>query len=162
MIQLEWENNQDKIAWDEEFVVIAKKCIEQTLKFEEFEFDAEVNLLFVDNTQIRTLNHDTRNIDKATDVLSFPMLEQDEDGSLIIYDEDFIEDRVLLGDIVISLEKAIEQAEEYGHSLHRELGFLVVHSVLHLLGYDHEKGHEEEQEMFTKQEKILNDLGFIR
>ena len=89
------------------------------------------------------------------------MLEQDDEG-VIIYDEDFIEGKVFLGDIVISLEKAVAQAEEYGHSVEREIGFLAVHSLLHLLGYDHELGQAEEQEMFEKQEMILNSLGLVR
>ncbi|MBQ4515299.1 MAG: rRNA maturation RNase YbeY, partial [Clostridia bacterium] len=92
---------------------------------------------------------------------SFPMLEQ-EDGGIVIYDEDFINGRVLLGDIVISLERAEEQAKEYGHSFSREIGFLAVHSVLHLLGYDHELGEAEEKEMFSKQEEILKNIGLTR
>ena len=94
--------------------------------------------------------------------MSFPLLEQEEDGTLIIYDEDIVDDKVLLGDIVISAERAKEQSEEYGHSLVREMCFLAVHSVLHLLGYDHERSAEEEKLQFEKQEEILNLLGITR
>jgi probable rRNA maturation factor len=162
MIDLVWENCQSRAAWNGEFVLLAQKCIEKTLQTEGFEFDAEVGLLFVDNGQIREINRDQRRTDRVTDVLSFPLLEQEAGGSLIVYDEDFVEDKVLLGDIVISLERAYRQAEEFGHSINRELGFLVVHSALHLLGYDHEKGEREEREMFLKQENILRELDLIR
>jgi len=104
-----------------------------------------VSITFTDNESIRELNREYRDIDRATDVLSFPM---DDEG-----------DDVVLGDIVISLERAKEQAIEYGHSLEREISFLCVHSTLHLLGYDHETGEEDEKEMFMKQEEILKILG---
>lgn len=106
----------------------------------------------MDNDAIRTLNREQRQIDRVTDVLSFPM-----------FDEDFDDDEyAILGDIVLSAERAKEQAEEYGHSFQRELAFLTVHSVLHLLGYDHELGKAEESEMFQKQEQILKGMGLTR
>lgn len=160
-LNLVWENSQDKLDVTDETIHLIEKCLVKALEFEEFEYDTEINLLFIDNDGIKEINREYRNIDRATDVLSFPMLEE-EDGSLVIYDEDFIDDCVLLGDIVISLERAGEQAEEYGHSIEREIGFLAVHSVLHLLGYDHERGEEEEREMFSKQEKILSLIGLTR
>jgi probable rRNA maturation factor len=95
-------------------------------------------------------------VDRPTDVLSFPLWEPDEEW---VIDEE--EERVALGDIVISLPKAKEQAEAYGHSLNREVGFLAVHGFLHLLGYDHET-KEEEKEMFAKQEEILSLVGLHR
>ncbi|MBQ3554468.1 MAG: rRNA maturation RNase YbeY [Clostridia bacterium] len=160
-INLVWNNEQNKVSVGDKEISLITDCLSAALSAEQFEYEAEISLLFTDNEGIREINRIQRKIDKPTDVLSFPMLEQDEEG-VIIYDEDFIEGRVFLGDIVISLEKAVVQAEEYGHSLEREIGFLAVHSLLHLLGYDHELGQAEEQEMFEKQEMILNSLGLVR
>ena len=137
------------------------RCVEQTLLMEEFPLDAEVSFRVTDNEGIRSLNNRERGIDKETDVLSFPMLEV-EDGVLIVEDSDILDDCVFLGDIVISLPKAKEQAEAYGHSFMREMGFLTVHSMLHLLGYDHELGEAEEKEMFAKQEEVLEALSLTR
>lgn len=141
-------NEQEKIPYSEVFEKIIKENVEKTLEFESFEKDAEVSVTFTDNERIKELNSEYRNIDRETDVLSFPMDENGEDG--------------VLGDIVISLEKAKQQSEEYGHSLEREVAFLCVHSVLHLLGYDHETSEEDEKEMFGKQEKILELTGYTR
>ena len=110
-------------------------------------------MTIVDNDRIRELNREYRNIDRATDVLSFPLNERSEILSGTADAE--------LGDIVISMEKAISQAGEYGHSVDRELAFLAVHSTLHLLGYDHES-EDEEKDMFARQEKILADMGLSR
>lgn len=162
MINLIWENHQDKIDVKDEHISIIKKCIEETLKYEEIEFDAEISLTITDNDEIKEINKETRNIDRATDVLSFPLLEQDEDGTLVIYDEDFTDNFLLLGDIVLSFERADKQAKEYGHSFLREIGFLTVHSTLHLLGYDHETSEEDEKIMFLKQETILENIGLLR
>ncbi len=145
----------------QELKALLTSCCEETLRMEEFPYDAEVSLSITDNHGIRILNHEQRGIDKETDVLSFPMLEV-EDGVLIIDDSDLQGDCVFLGDIVISLEKAQAQAEEYGHSLEREMGFLAVHSMLHLLGYDHELGPQEEAEMFQKQEDVLRTMNLER
>lgn len=153
--------NDEAGALEEDKKVLFTRAIEKTLEFEEFPFDAEVSLSITDNEGIRVLNRENRNIDRPTDVLSFPMLAV-EDGVLIIEDEDIMDDTVFLGDIVISMEKATEQATSYGHSLNRELGFLTVHSMLHLLGYDHEEGEREESEMFKKQEEILASLELYR
>ncbi len=160
-LNLVWENCQELVPIGKTEIETIEKCIYAALVEEEFSFDAEVNLMLVDNEEICRINREQRNIDRATDVLSFPMLEQ-ENGETVIYDEDFVEGRVLLGDIVISAERAMEQAEEYGHSFQREIGFLAVHSVLHLLGYDHETSEEEEKEMFDKQERILCSVGLTR
>jgi probable rRNA maturation factor len=116
----------------------------------------EVSVTIVDNERIHQLNKEYRDVDRPTDVLSFPLWEPDEEW---VIDEE--EERVALGDIVISLPKAKEQAEAYGHSLNREVGFLAVHGFLHLLGYDHET-KEEEKEMFAKQEEILSLVGLHR
>lgn len=141
-------NEQEKTDFLPEYEDLIKKAVEGTLEYEGVESNCEVSVTFTDNENIRELNREYRNIDRATDVLSFPM---DEEG-----------DEVVLGDIVISLARAKEQAEEYGHSLEREISFLCVHSVLHLLGYDHETGEEDEKEMFGKQEEILNKIGQTR
>lgn len=119
--------------------------------------DAEVSVTFVDDLEIQELNKNYRGKDQATDVLSFPMYEAEE-TQIIVDDE---EEDLMLGDIIISVPSAREQALEYGHSFERELGFLMVHGFLHLLGYDHES-EEMEKEMFTKQEDILNKYGLVR
>jgi len=162
MIQFLMENAQEKEEITEEIKSTVLKCIEKTMEYENCDFDAEVSVTFVDNEEIREINRQERNIDKATDVLSFPMLEFDENGDIINSDFDFDEDFVMLGDIVISAEKAREQAEEYGHSFIREVAFLTVHSMLHLLGYDHINNEDEEKVMFKKQDEILNLLNITR
>ena len=115
------------------------------------------NVTFTDNDGIREINKEYRDIDKETDVLSFPMTDEGEEFT--VNPETGCK---MLGDIVISVEKALAQAEEYGHGFKREIAFLTVHSMLHLLGYDHEKSEEEEKEMFGKQEIVLEALGLGR
>jgi probable rRNA maturation factor len=114
-----------------------------------------VSLSFVDNEQIQTINRDHRGIDKPTDVLSFAQLEGEELGTLPPGEP------LPLGDIVISLQRCVEQAADYGHSFDRELGFLMVHGMLHLLGHDHQTP-EAEAEMMAKTEAILSELGLTR
>ncbi len=162
MLTLVWENEQKEIEISDDLIKSITQSIERTLETEDFTDDAEIGLTFVDDESIRELNNATRGKDSATDVLSFPLLEQEDDGTLIIYDEDIIDGRVLLGDIVISAQRAVLQAEEYGHSLVREMCFLAVHSTLHLLGYDHERSEEEEKMQFEKQEEILTSLNITR
>ncbi len=159
MINLVLNEEAEKLAPD--LLDTVRRCIEQTLIKEEFPFDAEISFSVTDNEGIRALNKEQRGIDRETDVLSFPMLAV-EDGVLIVEDSDIYDNCVFLGDIVISLPKAKEQAEAYGHSFLREMGFLTVHSMLHLLGYDHELGEAEEQEMFAKQEEVLSALSLVR
>ena len=155
-------NQQDKFKVTNEIKALIKKCALATLKYMEFRTDVEISVVLTDNDEIRTLNNMHRSIDRATDVLSFPMFEYDENGEII---EDYAEFNemgdILLGDIVISLERADEQAKEYGHSFEREVGFLTVHSMLHLLGYDH-MTPEDEEEMFGYQTEILNEIGLVR
>ena len=154
--------NEQAESLDEALLSLLTTCMENTLLMEEFPYNAEVSLSITDDAGIHELNREQRGIDRATDVLSFPMLEV-EDGVLMIDDNDMIdEETVFLGDIVISMERAIEQAAAYGHSKERELGFLAVHSMLHLLGYDHELGEQEEAEMFEKQEAVLEKTGLFR
>ena len=119
-------------------------------------------MTLTDNAAIQALNLEQRGIDAPTDVLSFPMLEFDENGNCLDNAFDFDGDFVVLGDIVISCERALAQAEEYGHSFRREIAFLTVHSLLHLLGYDHVDNPEGERQMRTKQNEILNKLGVTR
>ena len=132
------------------------------MEYENCDFDAQVSVTICNNEEIREINREQRDIDKATDVLSFPMLFFDENGDVIDSDFDMDGDLVILGDIVISAEQAQKQAEEYGHSFKREMAFLTVHSMLHLLGYDHVTSEEDEKIMFAKQDEILNLLGILR
>ena len=127
------------------------EVIKYTLKCENA-IDAELVVIIVDNEYIHKINKEYRGVDRPTDVISFA-LEDEPDIKL---------DHRILGDIYISIDKAREQANEYGHSLKRELCFLTVHGVLHLLGYDHMKSKKDEEVMFGKQDKILNDLGIER
>lgn len=123
------------------------------LKIEDFVNDAEINVMLVDDNEIKTLNSQFRNIDRSTDVLSFPLGENGE------YDINPENDCAMLGDVVISVEHAVKQAEEFGHSIEREIAYLTVHSVLHLLGYDHIDEAEEKKIMRKKEEQALKLLG---
>ena len=136
--------------------LLIKRCCNAVLAYEKVEFPAEISVSFTDDEGIRQLNGSYRNKDSATDVLSFPM---GEDG---VYDKNEETGNYLLGDIVISMERAVEQAHLYGHSLERELGFLTVHSMFHLLGYDHEAGGLEARVMHEKEEAVLSELGLSR
>lgn len=141
---------------------LIKQAAEATLSYMRFRTDVEISVLLTDNAEIRTLNALHRNIDRATDVLSFPMFVYDEEGQIVEEYADYNQTGELcLGDIVISMERAAQQAEEYGHSFEREVGFLTVHSMLHLLGYDHETP-EDEEEMFGYQREILDEMGLTR
>lgn len=148
-------DNNTNYNIDENTFNLINKCIEETLKTENFTNNVEISLSIVDNEEIKKLNSIHRNIDKETDVLSFPML--DEFNNI----ENNILHPILLGDIIISIDKAMTQAKDYGHSLERELCFLTVHSMLHLLGYDH-MDKDEEKIMFEKQDIILNNLNIRR
>lgn len=145
---------------------LAKKVIEAAIEYEGCPYETEVNLLLTMNEEIHQMNYEFRGIDRPTDVLSFPMVEYDEAGEF-----DFLEDayecfnpetgELVLGDIVISKEKVISQAEEYGHSIEREYAFLIAHSMLHLFGYDHME-EEERVIMEQKQKEILDQLEIFR
>lgn len=163
MAELITENEQNKIKITDDIKSLLQKVCDETLKYEECDFDAQISITFTDNDGIQKINAEFRNIDRPTDVLSFPMLEFDGDGQIIDNEFEYDEDgRIMLGDIVISLEKAKSQAEEYGHSFEREIAFLCTHSMLHLLGYDHVNSEDEEKIMFSKQEEILNRLNIKR
>ncbi|MDE7399279.1 MAG: rRNA maturation RNase YbeY [Oscillospiraceae bacterium] len=154
-IYIDYTNEQDKLAPLEDFERLIEQCTAAALEEEGIEDDAEVSVTLVDNARIREMNAEFREIDRETDVLSFPL--GDDEGFEVNPDTDAI----LLGDIVISLEKARSQAEEYGHSYEREVAFLLTHSLFHLLGYDH-MTPDGEQEMFAKQEAVLHKLGITR
>lgn len=139
----------DQISYQTEWAI--RRAIFETLRHEDFSFNAEISVTVCDNEYIHALNLKYRQIDRPTDVLSFPMIEVDEG---IPHDSS----SVLLGDIVISQERANEQAGEIGHSLIREIQFLCVHSVLHLLGYDHEVSPEADEEMCRVQREIMDKI----
>lgn len=159
MVEIILENEQTEESIDGLYELIETVC-KKTLEYERCDFDAQISVTLVDNTRIREINRKQRGIDSATDVLSFPMLEFDEDVAEadFEYDGDF----VVLGDIVLSLERAREQSREYNHSMRREIAFLTTHSMLHLLGYDHVDSEEDEERMFRRQDEILNELNITR
>ena len=155
-------NEQKLYKVTKEIRDLVRSAVKASLDYMDFPQNSEISVMFVDNAAIKELNHMHRSIDRATDVLSFPMFEYDEDGEIIEEDMDFNPSgEMILGDIVISLERAHEQAEEYGHSFEREIGFLTVHSMLHLFGYDH-MCPEDEEEMFEYQTDILNSINLTR
>lgn len=149
-------NDQKKVKIPKGMRLLIRRCCTAVLVMEEFPQDAEVSVSIVDNERIHELNKQYRNIDSETDVLSFPL------GENGVYDINYDTNEAELGDIVISLEKAEEQAKRYGHSLEREVGYLTVHSMLHLLGYDHELGGIELVRMREKEEIVLTELGLRR
>lgn len=163
-INIEYETDK-KLSVDYEKII--NDIIPAALDFEQCPYEAEVNVILTDNAAIREINRDYRQIDKPTDVLSFPMIEfnQESDFSHV---EDSVEDffdpetgELILGDIIISVEKVAEQAEKYGHSMERELAFLIAHSMLHLCGYDH-MDEAEREIMEQKQREILAGEGYSR
>lgn len=149
-------NEQEKITPPENLEELIESLTAAALEEEGIDDTAEVSVTLVDNSQIKELNKEHRKIDRETDVLSFP-LGDDENGYEINPDTNAI----MLGDIVVSLEQADIQAKEYGHSFKREVAFLIAHSLFHLLGYDH-MTPDEEKEMSEKQERILLKLGITR
>ncbi len=135
---------------------LIRRAVAETLSAEEFTRNCEVSVTLVTGERIRELNKEYRDRDAVTDVLSFPMYTRDE----LFSESD--DERIPIGDIVICVPRAKEQAEAYGHPLEREIAFLTVHSVLHLLGYDHEISPEAEKEMFMRQEEVLAIMGLTR
>lgn len=152
-LRVYFENLQDKETLRYSLKMLIRRAIEATLAYEEIDDDCEVSVTLCDNEKIREMNKVYRNIDRETDVLSFPLF--DDDGMNAHVEEL----DCMLGDIVLSLEKARAQAEEFGHSFEREVAFLSVHSMLHLLGYDHETGEADEQDMRRRQSEIVDKLG---
>lgn len=145
-------NNQKAVKIPTGLRMLIRRCCHAVLELEKFSEPAEISVTFSDNEQIRSINSQYRGIDSATDVLSFPMGENGE------YDTNLETGAKILGDVVISMEKAVEQADAYGHSLQREVGYLTAHSVLHLLGYDHEDNLERVR-MREKEEFVMDELG---
>ncbi|MBE6819639.1 MAG: rRNA maturation RNase YbeY [Ruminococcaceae bacterium] len=149
-------NEQNEMRIPTGVRLLVRRCCTAVLVQEEFEGAAEVSVTFVDDDTIHQLNKQYRNIDRATDVLSFPL------GENGVYDINNDTGAKLLGDIVISIPHAVDQADRYGHTLQREIGFLTVHSMLHLLGYDHVNGGMESVRMREKEETVLTKLGLKR
>ncbi|GAB6169646.1 rRNA maturation RNase YbeY [Clostridium carnis] len=162
------DNRQEKLEVKEEFINSLTEVCTFTLNEEKVNLPYQISLLFVDNDEIKEINKETRGIDKETDVLSFPMLDFEE-GKVFKdtylgyeFDETYMDgDELVLGDMVLSLEKALEQSKEYNHSYEREVSYLVVHSILHLLGYDHME-EDEKKIMRKREEEILNKLDIRR
>ncbi|HEX2926920.1 MAG TPA: rRNA maturation RNase YbeY [Ruminiclostridium sp.] len=156
------ENEQDKVIIDSKIESIIEKTIRLCMKSEQLDKDYDVSVLIIDDEEIRSINKEHRDIDKSTDVLSFPMVDFKE-GQLISDEGDYDLEmgELLLGDIIISAETAKRQADAYGHSFEREMAFLTAHSCFHLLGYDHME-EAEEKIMFKKQEDILKKIGLPR
>ena len=150
-------DNRTDWVLDDEFERLFNDVVLESLRVEDCDTQCEGSISIVDNSEIKNINKQFRHIDKETDVLSFPQLTFEE-GEVADVNEN---DEIILGDIIISIEKAISQAEEYGHGLRREIAFLTAHSMLHLMGYDHMEP-EERDIMFEKQEKILGNLGITR
>lgn len=146
-------DNYKKEKVSSETKALVKKACWAVLHEENFNDNAEIELTFVDDEQIRELNKEYRNIDKSTDVLSFPL------GENGIYDKNPENGFYMLGDIVISVDHAEKQADLYGHGIEREIAFLTVHSMLHLLGYDHVDGGEQQRIMRQKEETVLEKMG---
>lgn len=146
-------NRQKQVKIPTGLRMLIRRCCHAVLQLEGFPDSAEISVSFVDNEQIREMNRQYRDKDSSTDVLSFPM---GENGH---YDENHETGAKILGDIVISVPKAVEQAETYGHSLEREVGYLTAHSMLHLLGYHHENGGLDRVRMREKEETVMQELG---
>ena len=149
-------NEQKEVKIPTGVRLLVRRCCNAVLLYEDFKEPAEVSVTFVDDERIHSLNKEYRDVDSRTDVLSFPL------GENGVYDKNNDTGALLLGDIVISIPTAVRQAKTYGHSLQREIGFLTVHSMLHLLGYDHINGGMEEVRMREKEERVLTELGLKR
>jgi len=163
-INIEYEATK-KLEFDYEDLV--KRVILACLDYEECPYETEVNVLFTDDENIREINRDYRDKDAATDVLSFPAVDYDKPGDFSKLEDNVAEyfnpesGELVLGDIVISVDRALVQAEEYGHTIEREVAFLTAHSMFHLFGYDHME-EEEARIMEQKQEEVLDELQIKR
>lgn len=158
--------NEGELELGLDYLKLAEEVSEAVLDYEKCPYESQIELLLTDNEEIQRINHEFREIDRPTDVLSFPMVD-----FVVPAEYDFLEEddscfdpetgELMLGNIVISKEKVVSQAEEYGHSVKREYAFLIAHSMLHLLGYDHME-EEEREEMESRQREILKQLGIER
>lgn len=151
-LKINFTKTKDSLETDYYFKTVIRRAISETLKHEGFPYDAEVSVTLCDNEYIRRLNKKYREKDRATDVLSFPLYDGGE------FDMGECISGAMLGDIVISLERAREQAEELGHGFLREVAFLAIHSTLHLLGYDHERSKEDEEAQCKAQREIISKV----
>lgn len=158
---------EGKTEFDFDIREVAELVVDAVLEHEKCPYEAEISLLLTHNDEIHEMNLEHRGIDRATDVLSFPMLEFDHPGDFSIIDEETANvfdpesGELMLGDIVISVDKVLEQAQEYGHSPKREYAFLIAHSMLHLCGYDH-MDDEERKVMEEKQRAIMEKINILR
>lgn len=148
-MEIYYDDRQDDIKITEEIKNLIEKSIAAVLKIEKLDENVEVSVSFVGDDEIRNLNREYRGVDKSTDVLSFPM------------DDEFIIDNRILGDVIINTRRVMEQAEELGHSNERELSYLTVHSILHLLGYDHMED-EDKKEMREREKLAMRELSIYR
>lgn len=154
-MEIDFQDRTDAVK--EDYIELVHRLLTFAAQEEEVPMESEVSLTFVHNDEIQELNRDYRQKDAPTDVISFALQEEGE-GELQVIGEEI---PIMLGDIVISIDKAKEQAEEYGHPLERELGFLALHGFLHLLGYDH-INKEDSKKMFSRQKEILDAYGLSR
>ena len=150
-----FQNAQETHPITYKLKMLTRRAVVTTLEHEQYSNPCEVSLTYTDNEGIHELNRQYREVDSPTDVLSFPLMDFSGESDEPVADEPVTS----LGDIVISLERAAAQAEEYGHSFEREVAFLTVHSMLHLLGYDHETGEEDEADMRRRQSEIMDLMG---
>ncbi|MBQ9267555.1 MAG: rRNA maturation RNase YbeY [Clostridia bacterium] len=155
MIEINY-NNITKMPKEEKLI---KQVVKKVLEAEEIKHDVDVYITLTNNEEIHKINKEYRDVDRPTDVLSFPMYEREEIPGL--KEDKQSDEEEILGDIIVSVEKVKEQAEEYGHSFERELAYLVTHGMLHILGYDH-MIEEEKKVMRAREEAILSDMGILR
>lgn len=148
-------DNSTDFDFNNNYISLVEKVAKEALRYEGFSDNCEISFSLVDNEEIHEINKKYRGIDRPTDVLSFPLIDFENEEA------PNTANTIALGDIIISIDKLKEQSEAYNHSFERELGFLTAHSMLHLLGYDH-MTEPEEKVMFKKQEEILNNLGLTR
>lgn len=159
--------DESELTINIDYEKIADRVINEALDYEKCPYEVELNLLLTSNENIRKINNEYRNIDSPTDVLSFPMIEYEKPSDFSKLEDSTLDNfnpetgELILGDIIISVPKIVEQAEKYGHSTEREFAFLVVHSMLHLFGYDHMEANDAKI-MEAKQEEILNKLEIFR
>ena len=156
-----------EVKFEFDYEELAGRVVEFALEHEEFPYECEVNLTLTDDDGIHEINREYRQIDNPTDVLSFPMLSYETAGDFSKLEEDYDDNfnpdtgEIMLGDIIISVDKVFEQAQNYGHSVEREFAFLILHSMLHLFGYDH-MTPEEAAVMEEKQKVILEKMQILR
>ncbi|MBQ7318794.1 MAG: rRNA maturation RNase YbeY [Clostridia bacterium] len=154
-VMIYFENGQSEMAVTYKLKMLLRRAVEETLRYENYQNDVEVSITLTDNAGIHELNQRFRGVDAPTDVLSFPLIDYEDDCGEPLIDE--IANS--LGDIVLNLQRAKTQAEEFGHSFEREAAFLTVHSMLHLLGYDHELSEGDDADMRRRQREIMGRMG---